>query len=219
LSGRFPLTRPQLALVAHALLLIALMFAAVPALTRTLGPPTGYLAALALYWVSFCVPVYLWHVRGNNDGRLFSERLAWRDWWIPPLLLLQVVAIAAFGVAPHTSILTTDAVYFAGFIALLNGPLEEIAWRAGFIARFRDRPRLGFWLNWVLFTAWHIPLATAEGIVYDGGTLALVGGAGALGLLWSAIAFRTGSVFWVGMAHALTNALTFSVLFSANGFA
>jgi membrane protease YdiL (CAAX protease family) len=48
--------------------------------------------------------------------------------------------------------------------------------------------------------------------------MALVGGAAGLGLLWSWIAWRTGSVFWVSIAHALTNAVTFWVLFNRNGF-
>lgn len=87
------------------------------------------------------------------------------------------------------------------------------------MARFADRPRLGFWLGWVLFTAWHAPLLLAHGVAFDGGGLALIGGAAALGLLWSAIAWRTGSVFWVSLAHVLTNILTLWVLFEQNGWA
>ena len=69
-----------------------------------------------------------------------------------------------------------------------------------------------------LFTLWHVPLALSAGIIFDGGALALIGGAGALGLLWSWIAWRTGSVFWTSIAHVLTNVLTFWVLFNANQF-
>jgi membrane protease YdiL (CAAX protease family) len=210
---------PQIALVLHALLLIAAMTVLVPALTSALGGPPGYLLSLCLYWLGFCLPVIILHVRGRHGPRLYSETLAWRDWFIPGLLLLQVGTIGLVAVVPNTSLLTTHAAMLAALVAVINGPLEEIAWRGGFLTRFADRPRLGFVLGLLLFTAWHAPLALSHGIVFDGGWVALVGGAAGLGLLWSWIAWRTGSVFWVGIAHVLTNFMAFWVLFDANGFA
>jgi membrane protease YdiL (CAAX protease family) len=212
------MTRPQIALVLHALALIGAMSVLVPTLTAISGP-SGYLLVMAFYWIAFCVPVVALHVWNWHGGRLFSERLAWRDWFVPGLLLLQVGMIGVVGVVPHTAILTTHGAMLAAAVALLNGPLEEAAWRGGFLTTFRDRPRLGFWLGWALFTAWHVPLALSQNIVFEGGWPALVGGAAALGLLWSWIAWRTGSVFWTAIAHTLTNVLTFWVLFNANGFA
>jgi uncharacterized protein len=210
--------RSQIALVAHALVAIAALFYLVPWLTRTYGGPAGYLMSMAAYWLGFCVPVFAFHVFRRHGPRLFSEKLAWRDWWIPPILLGQVVLVAAVALYPNTSILTTHGFWLALAVALANGPLEEIAWRGGFLVRFASRPRLGFWLNWVLFTAWHIPLSLSEGIAFEGGPLTLIGGAAALGLAWSWIAWRTGSIFWVACAHALTNLAAFWVLFNANGF-
>jgi membrane protease YdiL (CAAX protease family) len=211
------MSRSQIALVLHALATIGALLVLVPRLTA-IDPVSGYLLSLVFYWMAFCVPVIALHVWKRHDGRLFSEALAWRDWWIPGLLLLQVGLIAALGVVPHTALLTTQGAMLAATVALLNGPLEEAAWRGGFITTFRDRPRLGFWLNWVLFTAWHIPLALSHGIDFMGGWPVFIGGAAALGLWWSWIAWRTGSVFWVAIAHTLTNTLTFWVLFNANGF-
>ena len=213
------MTRPQIALVLHALVLIAALTQLVPALTQALGGPRGYLLSLVLYWLGFCLPVIALHVRGRRGPLLFSERLAWRDWWIPGLLLLQVGVVALVAFVPNTAVLTTHAAMLGGLVALINGPLEEVAWRGAFLTRFAERPRLGFALNLVLFTAWHAPLALSHGISFDGGWLYLVGGAAALGLLWSWIAWRTGSVFWVGIAHVLTNFMAFWVLFDANGFA
>lgn len=211
------MNRGQIALVLHALALCAAMVMIVPALTRAYGP-LGYLAVLALYWAGFCLPVIVFHVRKRHDEGLFSERLAWRDWFIPVLLLGQVFAVALAAFVPNTAMLTTQGAMLAALVAVINGPLEETAWRGAFMTRFSDHPRLGFWLGWLLFTGWHVPLLLSEGIVFDGGWPALVGGAAALGLLWSWIAWRTGSVFWVSIAHALTNAVTFWVLFNRNGF-
>lgn len=211
------MTRPQIALVLHALAVIAALFVLVPRLTAIDGR-SGYLLSLAFYWIGFCIPVIALHVWNRDGGRLFSEKLAWRDWWIPGLLLVQVIAIGLVALVPHTSILTTHGAMLAAAIAIINGSLEEAAWRGGFMMRFADKPRLGFWLGWVLFTAWHVPLALSHGIAFDGGWIALVGGAALLGLLWSWIAWRTGSVFWVSIAHVLTNTLTFWVFFNANEF-
>ncbi|MNY82307.1 hypothetical protein D3C86_2243340 [compost metagenome] len=52
-------------------------------------------------------------------------------------------------------------------------------------------------------------------MVLDG--LVLVGGAAGLGLLWSWLAWRTGSVFWTTIAHVLTNVMSFWVFFNSNG--
>ena len=212
------MNRGQFALVLHALVLIAALLALVPALTQALGGRAGYLASLAVYWIGFCLPVIAIHVWRQRGPRLFSERLAWRDWWLPVLLALQMGLIGLFAVVPNTSLLTTHGAMLAALIGLINAPLEETAWRGGFMTTFADRPRQGFWLGWVLFTAWHIPLALSHGIGFDGSWLSLVGGAAALGLLWSWIAWRTGSVFWVAIAHVLTNVLTFWVFFDSNGF-
>lgn len=213
------MTLPRIALVLHALALIAAMVVLVPALTTALGGPSGYLLVLCLYWLGFCLPVIACHVRGGGEPLLLSEQLAWRDWFVPVLLLLQVGVVALIAFVPNTAVLTTHAAMLAGLVAVINGPLEEIAWRGAFLTRFATRPASGFWLGWLLYTGWHLPLLLSHGIVFDGGWAALMGGAAALGLLWSWIAWRTGSVFWTAIAHTLTNAITFWVLFDHNGFA
>lgn len=211
------LSRPQITLVAHALALIAILLMLVPYLTSTFGT-NGYLATFAFYWLAFCVPVIAIHVLPHRSPGLFSEKLARRDWFVPLLLLAQVALIAVVAVAPNTSLLTTSGFLLAAVFAVINGPLEEIAWRGGFITRFAGRPRLGFWLGWLLFSAWHIPLTLSHGVTFDGGGVGLVASAAVLGLLWNWIAWRTGSVFWVGLAHGLTNVAAFWVLFERSGF-
>lgn len=207
---------PQFALVLHAIALIAALVWLVPVFTESFGGVQGYLLSLLVYWLGFCLPVIALHVRGRRGPRLFSEKLAWRDWWIPGLLLLQV-GVAAFVIfVPNTAMLTTHAAMLAGLVALIHAPLEELAWRGGFYTRFANRPRLGFILGWLLFTLWHVPLGLATNLVMPGGMPALVGGAAVLGLFWNWLVWRTGSVFWVSIAHALTSALSFWLLFDAN---
>lgn len=211
------LSRPQITLVAHALALIAVLLVLVPILTSTWGT-NGYLLVFVFYWLAFCVPVTLIHVLPHRGPRLFSEKLDRRDWFVPLLLLGQVGLIAVVALAPNTAMLTTQGAMLALLFAVINGPLEEIAWRGGFMTRFADRPRLGFWLGWLLFSAWHIPLTLSHGVIFDGGGVGLVASAAVLGLLWNWAAWRTGSVFWVGLAHGLTNLAAFWVLFERSNF-
>jgi CAAX amino terminal protease family. len=212
------MTRQQISLVIHAALLNGALFVIVPMLTNW-DARAGYLFALAFYWLFFCLPVIGRHAMEGNDGRLFSEKLRWRDWWIIPLLLLQVGVLAILTFVPNTSILTSGGMWLALLSAGINGPLEEMAWRGGFLGTFRDRPRLGFWLGWALFTLVHVALVQGHGIVFDGGGLVLVGGAAVLGLFWSWITWRSGSVFYTSLAHMLTSVFAFWVLFDRNGFA
>lgn len=209
------LTRGQVGLVLHAIALIGAMVVIVPALTEALGF-SGYLLALVIYWLGFCLPVIALHVWHHRDAHLFSERLAWRDWFVPLLLLVQVAVIGIFAFVPNTAMLTTKAALLAAAVAVINGTLEELAWRGGFLTSFSDRRKLGFWLGWGLSTAWQVPLALSRGVQFDAGWMALVASAGLAGLVWNWIAWRTGSVFWTAIAHVLTNALTLWVLVDAN---
>src|SRR5690606_39911506 len=88
------MTRQQIALIVHAALLIGALFFVVPTLTQW-DSRAGFLFSLAFYWLFFCLPVIGWHALSGNDGRLFSEKLPWRDWWIIPLLLRQVLLDSA----------------------------------------------------------------------------------------------------------------------------
>lgn len=210
--------KQQIAITLHAALLIGALFFVVPTLTQW-DSRVGFLFSLAFYWLFFCLPVIGWHALAGNDGRLFSEKLPWRDWWIIPLLLVQVLLVALLTFVPHTSMLTQGGMYLAILLALINAPLEEAAWRGGFMAAFGERPQLGFWLSWLLFVGWHVPLLMSHGVIFDGGAMTLIGGAALLGLFWAWIAWRTGSTFYVSLAHGLTDVFVLWVLIDRNGFA
>ncbi len=135
------------------LTLIAAMAVVTPVLTRALGGSSGYLASLAVYWVGFCLPVAIIHVRRARFAKLFVWRLPSRDLWVLPVLAIQVAAVAVFGVLLHSHEITLAAAALALCVALINGPLEELAWRGGFFTVFGNLPRFGFWIGLALFTA------------------------------------------------------------------
>ena len=97
--------KQQIAIALHAALLIGALFFVVPTLTQW-DSRAGFLFSLTFYWLFFCLPVIGWHALAGNDGRLFSEKLPWRDWWIIPLLLVQVLLVALITFVPNTSMLT-----------------------------------------------------------------------------------------------------------------
>jgi membrane protease YdiL (CAAX protease family) len=209
------LTRRQVALLVHAVAIIAALVFAVPLLTGASGGVPGYVLSLALLWLGFCLPVIAIHVWPQR-GDLFSERLHWRQWWIPLALMVQVGIITLLVFAPNTAVMTTHAAMLATVIGLVNAPLEETAWRGGFLKVFADRPRLGFWLGWLFATAAHAPFLLSINLVIDGGWPFILGTAAALGLFWGAIVWRTGSVFWTSIAHTLTDILVLWLLLDRN---
>ena len=212
------MTKPQIALALHAALLIGALFFIVPPLTQW-DIRAGFLFAFGFHWLFFCLPVIGWYALRGNDGRLFSERLPWRDWWLLPALLIQVLLVALLTFVPNTSGLTQGGMYLALLIAAIKAPLEESAWRGGFLATFHDRPRLGFWLGWVLSWFRYVPLAPSQGMSFEGSALIFVAGYAALALFWASVAWRTGSVFYTALASFLSNFCILWVLFDRNGFA
>jgi membrane protease YdiL (CAAX protease family) len=205
------LNRQQFALTLHAIAIISVLAFALPALVEAFGTRNGILLALPLYWLGFSLPVITIHVWPQR-GDLFTERLAWRNWWVPLLLLVQVLAVAAILFVPHTAMLTTHAAMLAAIIGLINAPLEETAWRGGFLRVFADKPRLGFWLAWVLSSAMHVPLLLSASLALGIAWPILVAVAALLGLFWGWLVWRTGSVFWTSMAHGFTDILALWVL-------
>ncbi|SEQ25283.1 hypothetical protein SAMN05428969_2413 [Devosia sp. YR412] len=211
------MTRSQIALVLHALALIGALVVLVPRLTAINGP-SGFLLSLAFHWIAFCIPVIAIHVWNRDGGQTFSERLAWRDWFVPILLLVQVGMVFLAALVPYTALLTTHGAMLAAAVAVFNGPLMEASWRGGFLTAFHNRPSLGFALAYLLGTASCLPFALSQNLNFPGGWPMLLAGVALPGLLWSWIAWRTGSVFYSSIAHVLTNILSFWVLFNANGF-
>lgn len=203
--------RRQVALVLHALASVAGLAVATPHLTRAFGAAAGPILALLLQALLFCLPVIALHV-WRERGALFSERLHWRQWWIVLALLGQVGLVTLLLFVPNTAVLTTQSAMLATMIALLVAPLEETAWRGGFLRVFPEQPRLGLWLGWLLCSAAQLPILYATGADWP----LLVAMTAVLTLFWIALVWRTGSVFWTAIAHTLTDILLLWLLLDRN---
>lgn len=197
-----------------SVLLIAAAAVAIQILTRALEPWRGLLIFFLMYWFGFCLPLGAYFLRHGAMERVFSLNVGAAR-WVPYAVLAQVLLVAGaswFLAPPKTTVFVVLA---AGPFAILNGFCEEVFWRGAFVTQARGRAGFAA-LGLALFTLWHIPLAAAQGVVYEGGPLALIGGAFGLGAFWMLIAWRTQSVGWPILAHMATNTATFSGLFAAN---
>jgi membrane protease YdiL (CAAX protease family) len=103
-------------------------------------------------------------------------------------------------------------------MAVINGFVEEFFWRGMYLLQFRKSVVIGMVVAPLLFAAYHIALWYVKGITYQGGIFALVGGAYVMGLLWSWVSRKTGTIFSVTIAHILVNVFAFTGLFVENGF-
>lgn len=202
------------ALIGVSVLFVLVMFAMVPWLTRTLSPAHGYFAVFCFYWICFCLPAGWYFQRRERLRDTFSLAVG-KDRWIPWAVALQVgvVAIASWILLPDQ--VPAIAIVLALVFGLVNGTLEEFFWRGSYLSRGRGDARFQM-LGVGLFTLWHVPLALAHGVTYQGGSLALVGGALGLGLFWGFLAYRTNHIGWPIVSHALTNAIAFIGLIAAN---
>ncbi len=179
--------------------------------TRNLPPFWGYGAGLGFYWVCVLVPLILW--RGGFQRAKFRLDLPSR-----PLIALN--ALLVLGVAGAAGIALWDnplPLWVVGVMvlgALMNGTLEEVFWRGTLL---RDNAsKTAQFCQIILFTAWHIALLFAAGVVVTGGAPALLGGAAFAGTLWTLARMQTGSIGFSILCHIGLNIFAFTEMAAHN---
>ena len=184
------------------------MAVAMPLLTGALGPAWGLGLGMALYWLGFCIPMALSAGRAGLRRRMALSTGGRPVYWA--LLAAQVAAVAVVSalILPEGAPAWIFPVALAA--ALVNGTLEEAAWRAAPLEVMAGR--IGpFVAMQGLFGLWHVSLGLAQGIQHHGGMANLVAGGLGLGAFWAVIAWRTGRAGPGALAHVLTNAVAFPV--------
>ncbi len=203
--------RRRLALAGLGLTLV--MSAVVPIATRALGPLAGYMTVMVLYWVGFCVPVAVVFGDGPYRVRVALDR---SPTWIAATAIALPTLVFIAANSAHSAAAEPGMVALALLTAVINGPLEELAWRRTFRANSGDELAYEV-LGLSLFTVWHVPLFFSDGVVFAYGFAGLVGGSLALGAVWMVMTRRSDSVGWPIVSHALVNAAAFLPFF-ATGF-
>lgn len=144
-----------------------------------------------------------------------SLRLSAKPVWIPAVA--AALPIGVFVSADTFSSVGAEIsiVMLAVGCALINGPLEEMAWRRTF--RANSGGRVSFELAGLfLFTLWHVPLYFSKGVSFDHGAVGLIGGALMLGLVWMVMTRTSNAIGWPIVSHTLVNIAGFVPLFVMN---
>lgn len=203
-------SRRQLNLILAAVLLSAISMAAVPLITRQWPGLTGLLCVFAVYWVCYCIPVAIFFREGDTPVRIDLKGVP----YVIPAVAIALPVGVAYGAGTIDWMRAEPAIVaLAVGAALLNGSLEELAWRRPF--RANSGGRISFELiGLFLFTLWHVPLYLAEGVSFDRGAIGLVGGSLMLGAVWMVMTRSSNSVGWPIASHILVNIAGFIPLFA-----
>lgn len=207
---------PQKTLLVATPLIVLLLIYLFPALTHSLGRSRGMAIALAIYWGAVCFGFGLTIIGPRNLKCLYTRPKTANALNLALAILpVMLVFFAAF--LPITATLTPRILLLATLFAIINGTAEELFWRGAFIRHFSQDARYAVAYSLVLFTTWHIALALIKGANYQGGALALIGGAAIMGLLWGILAWRTKSVYLSTLSHIGVNMMAFPAVLLANG--
>ena len=214
------MTNKKRTLLVSSLLMLPVTFGLFQLTTASLGPKWGYVTGFLGYW-AYCL-ITAWLVSGS-DWNYFKD--IWsqqRDGkyakWIALAAFIPAFGVFFVSFLPNVAKLTLSAAILLIVMVILNGTIEELYWRGLYLLEYPNNARIGFFLSWLLFGAWHISLWFARGILYKDGFLALVGGAYGLGLIWTWVARSNGNLRAVVSAHILANLFAFTALFVDNGF-
>lgn len=129
-------------------------------------------------------------------------------------------ALATFCVAflPTVSHMNLKLFLILLVYACVNGSLEELFWRGTFVRVYGDDFRKSYVIPTIIFSCWHFALLFAKGVTYNGGGVALVGGACVMGAIWGFVMYKTRKIEIVIGAHVLVNFFAFSQLIYENWF-
>lgn len=171
------------------------------------------MCTLAAYWLSCWVFIFL--VRPDSRSVAISRnRIKLLDWlvWLPVLGILVVTITKATSFPSLAMIAPLLA------MALVNGVTEEFFWRRMFANVFPDDRVRGLVLPWILFTLLHVALLRIPNVRYEGGPLALVGGACMMGALWGLSYWFNRNLLGICSAHVIANVFAFFMLASDNNW-
>ena len=213
------MTVSQKKLILYSILLVGITFGLFYLFPLILGPKWGYITGFILYWIGALF--FSMQINGFDPSGIKKKYSVTTSW---PFLMISAVAfIPVFGVffvsfLPNASLLTIASGILVLLFSICNGLVEEFFWRGMYLDQFRENAVVSRIMSPLIFGAYHIALWFIKGITYQGGFMALVGGAYVMGLLWAWVTRKTGSILAVTIAHIMVNIFAFTGLFVQNGF-
>lgn len=186
-------------------------------LSRVFNPLDSYICAFLAYWGYLAIVSYIF----LSKNKVFLQKVSLllkKSNSISLSVVSFVPVIAVFFVAfvPSLSGISLRIVSVAFFIALFNGPIEELFWRGFSIANDSDKWFFPIFST-IIFGIYHSSYLMLD-ITYKGGAINLVGGSLFMGLIWVIVSRKTHSIKSSILAHQLVNLFAFSSMFELNGF-
>lgn len=199
-------------LILYAVLILPVMIAFFCYFGKYQEKLIRYFAPYGIYLILLLVGIFLF-----SNGKWEKKRQETK-YTAVYYIAAFIPVLATFFVAflPTVSHMSGKLLVMTGIYALLNGTLEELFWRFTFQKVFEGNLLFAYLIPTIAFTCWHIALTFANGISYHGGALALVGGAGFMGVIWGFVVYRTKNVRITILAHILANFFAFSQLIYQN---
>jgi hypothetical protein len=211
------MTKPQILIISSILVLPFNLFVFGTASTNY-GAGIVFLLGCIFYWLYILLTVLLLK---KDDFLNFSKMLSSNHAFQYARLLKTAAflpAIGAFfvGFLPNFGHITLKTGLIILGVSVINGTIEEIYWRGLYLKVFRQNRYFILIVSPLLFALMHGSFLAIEGIIYEGGALALVGGALFMGLLWSYVSFRSDRIDYCIAGHVFVNIFAFTGLFVEN---
>jgi uncharacterized protein len=169
---------------------------------RLFGKRRGYFAGFMAYW-SLCIAISTWILGPYRCAQLLFRQRRHPAWHVLLLIWPTVGAIATRFV-PVVRQSSFGDILTSAVVGTANAVSEELLWRGVFIELWPLNPLLGLAWPAAGFGAFHLAPQLLR--PSHDGCVVFALAATALGLSWGWVAFATGSLRDVAIAHALTDA-------------
>jgi len=178
------------------------------------GVRFGYWLSMSIYWVIIVSFTLLsTGVRGIRTFYRADKSAPQVCGW---LAFIPVAATFFIAFLPSFFQLKTALMLLTIVTGIINGTCEELFWRGLTLAPQIKNTRVVITASLVGFFLWHLSLTGIDGLYYQGGNAALVGGAVFMGLLWQFVTTKTKNILYVTVAHILVNVFAFSGMILEN---
>jgi membrane protease YdiL (CAAX protease family) len=171
-------------------------------LTDVYGNKTGYLFAMFMYWLLWCLlPVYVLIKKTNLKLLLKIKRLSG---WQIGLLIIPVAGAFIFGPLKNSIGTATPMIIFLSLVfAFVNAFSEEFLWRGLYFDHHQANFFYAIIVPSIWFGIWHYAPLTVQSSSIGNFYFILI--SVGLGLCWAIVTYFTRSVFWGIMAHTLVD--------------
>jgi hypothetical protein len=212
MTRRFPCPRPPLSPAARLVLITTppVLLGSTLLVCRRLAAQyrlrRGYFGGLLVYWFGWCTAVPLWTLGPRRARALFGDAASGRRPTRVDLLALALPPLLGYTTAFPRAVQQASPRIVLASRARAGQCHRRGAALAWSVPRGIPPPPRGSWLYSAAgFAAWHLAPQSLVPSRFPGGTTSFVAISAVFGLLWGAVAARTGSIRWTIISHALTD--------------